>query len=318
MSITDIIIDVIIRAVAPVDLAGIQGLCERALDLEPDAAELPGLLQAATSGFAVAAETDGKIIGVCYGSLAGRKPRGHIDLLAVAPLAQGGGVGRRLLTAMEDQLRGVGATEIILGASPPVYLWPGVDVRYTAMTCLAERAGYERYREAVDMAVDLTAGGLTGGGLTTRGLKAADLDVQADERRLGSAGITVRRAAVAESAPIIDWLRTGPWGQSAWPDEVALTLAGEPTRCHMACRDGAYVGFACHGSVRPGRFGPMGTLSAERGHGIGSVLLRRCLADIKSGGLPLAVIGWVGPIPFYCRAVGARIERVYWLYRKAV
>jgi len=60
----------------------------------------------------------------------------------------------------------------------------------------------------------------------------------------------------------------------------------------------------------------MGTLSAERGRGIGAALLRRCLADMRAAGQQTAMIGWVGPVSFYAGAVGARIDRVYWLYRK--
>jgi mycothiol synthase len=306
MSITDIIIDVIIRSAVPEDLAGIQAVCAITLDLEPDARDLPKLLAASPERHAVVAESDEEIVGVCYGSI-GRPvaegPRGHVDLLAVTPASSGRGGGRRLLGAMEAQLKERGATEVILGANPPVYLWPGIDVRYTAMTCLADSAGYERYRDAVDMAVDL---------------RAVDLDAGIDERRLARAGVTVRRAAQAEGGLVVDWLRAGPWGQSAWPDETASALARQPARCHIACRDGAYVGFACHGGVRSGWFGPMGTLPPERRLGVGAVLLKRCLADMRGSGLPTARIGWVGPVRFYARTVGARIERVYWLYRKTL
>ena len=306
MSITDIIIDVIIRSAAPEDLAGIQAVCVITLDLEPDARDLPKLLAASPERHAVVAESDEEIVGVCYGSIGrpvAEKRRGHVDLLAVTPASSGRGAGRRLLGVMEAQLKERGATEVILGANPPVYLWPGIDVRYTAMTCLADSAGYERYRDAVDMAVDL---------------RDVDLDVSIDERRLARAGVTVRRAAQAEGGLVVDWLRAGPWGQSAWPDETASALARQPAGCHIACRDGAYVGFACHGSVRSGWFGPMGTLPPERRLGVGAVLLKRCLADMRGSGLPTARIGWVGPIRFYARTVGARIERVYWLYRKTL
>lgn len=204
---------------------------------------------------------------------------------------------------MEAQLGERGATEVVLGANPPVYLWPGIDVRYTAMTCLADAAGYERYRDAVDMAVDV---------------RAVDLDVSGDERRLAQAGVAVRRAARPEAGLVVDWLRAGPWGQSAWPDEAASALARQPAGCHVACRAGDYVGFACHGSVRSGWFGPMGTLPSERRLGIGAVLLKRCLADMRRSGLRTARIGWTGPVRFYARTVGARVERVYWLYRKTL
>jgi mycothiol synthase len=305
MSITDIIIDVIVRAAAPDDLARIQRICAQALDLDPDAARLPAIMAAAPGRLSVVAEAAGEVTGACYGSLRARPGRatlGYIDLLAVAPSGTGRGTGRALLDVMEAQLAGRGADELIIGGHPPVYLWPGIDVRYTAMICLAGRAGYERYADATDMAVDLTTGDLTTGDLSTGDLSTG--------------GITLRRATRAESPALTSWLRAGPWGQSSWPEEVAATLDREPVTCHVACRDGQYVGFACHGSVRAGWFGPMGTLDAERGLGIGAALLRRCLADMRAAGHQTAMIGWVGPLRFYARAVGARVDRVYWLYRK--
>jgi mycothiol synthase len=332
MSITDIIIDVIVRAAEPDDLARIQGICAQALDLDPDAARLPAIMAAAPGRLSVVAEAAGEVTGACYGSLRARPGRttlGYIDLLAVAPAAAGRGTGRALLDAMEAQLAGRGAEELVIGGHPPVYLWPGIDVRYTAMICLAGRAGYERYADATDMAVDLTTGDLTTGDLTTGDLTTGDLttgdlttgdlgaaDLRRDSGRLTAGGITLRRATRTESPALTSWLRAGPWGQSTWPEEVAATLDREPVTCHVACRDGQYLGFACHGSVRAGWFGPMGTLDAERGLGIGAALLRRCLADMRAAGQQTAMIGWVGPIRFYARTVGARVDRVYWLYRK--
>jgi len=306
MSITDIIIDVIIRSLAPTDMVSIQHICEAELDLEPDAGDLPGILRQPQGRLGLVAENGSEIAGACLGSMsrpAAGRPAGHVDLLVVDRAAAGAGTGRRLLTSMENLLRGQGAAAVLLRGNPPGYAWPGVDVRYTAMTCLAASAGYERYGDAVDMAVDL---------------QTADLGTGAAEERLAAAGLTVRRPAAAEAAPITDWLAAGPWGGSAWPQEAAVALARRPPGCHVACRDSRYVGFACHGSIRRGWFGPMGTLESERQHGIGALLLRRCLADMRADGLQTARIGWVGPVRFYARTVGARIERVYWLYRKAL
>jgi hypothetical protein len=58
----------------------------------------------------------------------------------------------------------------------------------------------------------------------------------------------------------------------------------------------------------------MGTDPSMRRSGIGSVLLRRCLADMAAEGRDRADIAWVGPVGFYARGVGARISRVFWLY----
>jgi hypothetical protein len=62
----------------------------------------------------------------------------------------------------------------------------------------------------------------------------------------------------------------------------------------------------------------MGTAESARRHGIGAVLLKRCLADQLAAGLTSSEIGWVGPHRFYSRAVGARFSRIFWLYRKTL
>jgi GNAT superfamily N-acetyltransferase len=228
MSITDIIIDVIIRPADQADQVHIQGICGQALDLEPDARDLPVILQASQQRISVVAEASGEIIGACYGSV-GRQPRGHVDLLAVAPAAAGRGVGRRLLAAAEDQLRQRGVTEFVLAGNPPAYLWPGVDVRYTAMTCLAERAGYERFLEAVDMAVDLDA---------------VDLDLQAGEEALtvaaswsGALPGPKRAASSTGSGPARGGSRPGqtqrPWpsptiGRDVTSPAAVMSTSGSP------------------------------------------------------------------------------------------
>jgi hypothetical protein len=68
--------------------------------------------------------------------------------------------------------------------------------------------------------------------------------------------------------------------------------------------------------MRPAWFGPMGTAPGAQLSGIGGILLRRCLADQRAAGHTRVQIGWVGPVPFYSRTVGAYIERVFFLYRK--
>jgi mycothiol synthase len=62
----------------------------------------------------------------------------------------------------------------------------------------------------------------------------------------------------------------------------------------------------------------MGTLESERQHGIGTVLLKRCLADLRAAGHRSAQIAWTGPVHFYARAVDARIDRTFWPYQKSL
>lgn len=58
----------------------------------------------------------------------------------------------------------------------------------------------------------------------------------------------------------------------------------------------------------------MGTAASARGLGIGRVLLRRCLRDMREAGARSGEISWVGPKGFYSDAAGAVTRRVFWLY----
>ncbi|MFG1944340.1 GNAT family N-acetyltransferase [Nonomuraea sp. NPDC048826] len=228
--------------------------------------------------------------GLAMASMSTADPAvGHVDLLAVHPGHQGRGQGRELLRAAEGWLRGEGARRVRLAGNPPCYAWPGVDVRYTPAACLAESLGYERDHIAWNMTADLDT----------------DLDVRADVERLAGLGIEVR-AAGDDRRRVAEFVREH-WNDSwAWETTNAAGL-------HHAERDGRVLAFAAWGA-RPSWFGPMGTAPEARGTGLGRVLLRLCLADMRAAGQRTAQIGWVGPLRFYSRAVGARAERVFWQY----
>ena len=67
-----------------------------------------------------------------------------------------------------------------------------------------------------------------------------------------------------------------------------------------------------------GWFGPMGTHPDLRGMGIGEILLKRCLQDMKEEGLEYSTIPWVAPIAFYSHYCYAMIERVFWRFEKSL
>jgi GNAT superfamily N-acetyltransferase len=217
---------------------------------------------------------------------------GYVDLVAVHPDSQGRGLGRALVTAAEQWLAGRGVGEVRFAGHQPCYAWPGIDVRYTPALCLAERLGYERYQIAWNMTAELTN----------------DLHVGDDLDRLARAGVEVRAAGPGERGAVAEFTRR------EWNDRWAWEVE-HSTGCHYAVRDGMVLGFAAWGA-RPAWFGPMGTAPPAVGLGIGRVLLRRCLAEQRAAGQQRAEIGWVGPLRFYSRAVGARVERVFALYRR--
>jgi GNAT superfamily N-acetyltransferase len=300
---------VAVREAADADAEAIHETCAAALTL--DAVAAPALVdllwKAEVNRRRVALVADDRA-GVVFASTGRAGPRdnspaggnavgnspatGHIDLLAVHPRARGRGLGRALITAAEERLAGLGVGEVRFAGNPPCYAWPGIDVRYTPALCLAERLGYERYQMAWNMTADLST----------------DLSTDDDVRRLAEAGVEVRTARAGRRGSVVEFARTH-WNDS-WAWEV-----DHASGCHYAVRSGELLGFATWGA-RPTWFGPMGTAPPARGLGIGRVLLRRCLAEQRNAGLTRAEIGWVGPLRFYSRAVGARAERVFALYRR--
>ncbi|MFY1674877.1 GNAT family N-acetyltransferase [Plantactinospora sp. WMMB334] len=299
-------------------------LCRTALDLPDDSAEaaqivarlrddspLPGAAGPRRT-VGVVAERDGALAGVALGSMADLDPDpavGHLDLVAVHPDLRRRGIGRALVSRLEQALARLGATQVRIAGNPPHYAWPGIDVRYTPAVCTALALGYAPDGTAWNMTADLSAGS-----------SPALRSTEAAERRLAEQGVTVRRAEPADVAMLTRFARSTFGG--SWDAELLHSIGREGAGCHLAVRtataDGTpeLLGFAAYGSSRPSWFGPMGTAPAAQGMGIGGVLLRRCLRDQRAAGHLRAEIGWVGPVPFYAASADARIERVFFLYRK--
>jgi predicted N-acetyltransferase YhbS len=295
---------------AEAHLPSLAAVAAAALDLPEDADETDAILRRLldppagrrTARF-VAVNASGTVDGAVLASIRDREPEvGHLDLVVVHPAARRQGVGRALVTAAEQTLHGLGAREVRIAGNDPCYAWPGIDVRYTPAICLALALGYAQDRTGWNMTADLPA----------------VADTAPDEERLAAAGISVRAASLAEREAIGAFAASNFGDGWSWELQEAIVraAAGEVAGCHVALRDQVVLGFAAYGALRPSLFGPMGTAPAARGTGIGDVLLRRCLREQRAAGLATAEIGWAGPIAFYSRTVGARIGRVFMLYRK--
>ncbi|RCG22851.1 GNAT family N-acetyltransferase [Sphaerisporangium album] len=283
-----------------------------ALDAE-EAPQLVARLAAPPEGRAWTALVTSGLEGVVFASTSSIPGVGHVDLLAVRPPARCRGLGRALVVAAEGWLREHGVREARLAANPPCYAWPGIDVRYTPAILLAESLGYERYRVAWNMTVDLAEYGArdaSAGPPAARTGYAWGPSEEDDLARLAAAGATVRAAPPGGRDEVVAFAREN-WNDAwAWEAEHA-------TGCHYAVRGGEILGFAAWGA-RPLWFGPMGTAESARGLGVGSVLLRRCLREMTAAGQRTAQIGWVGPLAFYAKTAGAWVERAFWLYNRSI
>lgn len=239
-------------------------------------------------------------MGVMRQSVEG--PRGIIKLAAVAGQQRRVGIGSLLLHAVEGKLQNRGAETIRVCESPPNYLTPGIDSRYSAAPRFFEKHGYFQVGEACNMAVDL---------------EDTQLATGDKERALAARGIEIRRATVADSA-VVTQLLEEHW--PPWRKEVLASLLNTPPSLHLALAVNEVVAFSVYDANNRGTgwFGPMGTAPAARRQGIGQLLLFRCLRDIAAQGHRYATIPWVDPVGFYKQCAGAAVTRIFHRYEKVL
>jgi GNAT superfamily N-acetyltransferase len=215
-----------------------------------------------------------------------RGAMGFVKFLAVHPRLRRTGVASELLDALESFCAEHGASAISTGNSAPYFVVPGVDVQCTEAVCLFGKRGYERYGEAVNQSVPLGS--------------------------LPDPALEVRTATDEDHERIRAWLATQ---HPNWLNETARAHAQGTLIVHED------AGFAAYDVNRHAWFGPMATRGRPHqspSKGVGTATLLGCLHAMRARGYTRADIAWVGPIAFYARTVGARINRVFWWYRKSL
>jgi mycothiol synthase len=243
---------------------------------------------------------DGTLAGLCLACLRGGA--GILKFFAVREPNRRQGLATALFDELEARLRARGVTEIAVKAVAPNYFVPGVDITYTDAVCFLLNHGFKTDRNAiVDMTVDLVR---------------ANLDTQEAERALAQEGIVLRRAEPRE-VPRVATFAAAEFSVS-WQQELAEAQDYDPVPLFVALRDDEVLSFAAIDVTGPARFGPTGTRKDLRGRGLGGALLRLSLRALRERGETSADIGWVGPLAFYARTVGAQITRAYWRFEKTL
>lgn len=261
--------------------------------------ELLALVEVAMPGEGLSTDD---LLGVCFddelgtsevlgdelgaASVAVRDGIGAIQLLAVPPDARREGRGRRLLDDATAWAFDEGATRVTIGAAPPWYLWPGIDVRWIEAQVLAESAGFRLAGASMNMSCP-----------TGVRIRVPD-------------GVTLRRVVADDDAVAVLALCERAF-DPPWRHEVGRGI--EHGACHAAFDEGtgAVLGFAAHSVSRAGWFGPTGVDPDHRGRGVGGPLLSACLLDLKVAGFDRCEIAWIGPTSFYAKVAGAEISRVF-------
>lgn len=245
-----------------------------------------------------------KIIGFIQGVIRDiRGTRyGYIKLMGVAPRYRRQGIATALYEKLEALFHQHQVNVVRIYDVPLNYWMPGIDPRYTPALCWAMRNGFKRFGDTSNLLVHLSAN---------------DWSTQAQEDELLQKGIEVRRAQPDDKTAVLDFIRE-EW--ALWSNEVEMAFGDTPPSIHIALVDGKVKAFSAHNANNKGTgwFGPMGTHPDLRGKGIGAILLKRCLYDMREMGNTHSVIPWVGPIDFYAWHANAVVDRVFWRYEKTL
>ena len=225
---------------------------------------------------------------------------GYIKLICVDSNERRKGFARKLHENVQLKMRNHGVKQIRVYESYPNYFMPGVDPFYTEAVCFFERLGYKKIGDTSNLTADLSL---------------QNFDTKSEEKNLMDEGMIFRRADITDKEKIINWLQ-GKF--PAWVGEVSAAYQNNPITVFICEHDRKLIAFSAHEGNNKGTgwFGPMGTDTQLRGKGIGGILLKKCLNDMKKMGFVKAIIPWVGPIPFYMRYAGSKVERIFWRYEK--
>lgn len=225
---------------------------------------------------------------------------GYIKLMAVKKRRRREGIASSMYQNLEESFRQRGAVKCRIYDVPMNYLVPGIDPRYTPAICFAHRLGFKRFGDTSNLLAPL---------------QNQDFSTAAKEESLKQKGITVQRAGMEDRDEMLAFIDEH---FDLWRTEVENMYRSTPISLHIARHNGELAAFSGHNgnNFGTGWFGPMGTHPDKRGMGVGGVLLKRCLQDMKDWGLEYTVIPWVGPIDFYSHYVNAVVDRVFWRYEK--
>lgn len=228
--------------------------------------------------------------------------RGWIKLFATDEIYRRQGLASRLLKIIEEKMKSQGVKTLRLLDCNPNYFQPGIDPRYTEAIAFAERNGFKRFADTANLEVEL---------------QNQDFDTSVEEQQLANETIFIRRAAKADWQMVEDLIVNH---FKAWLPEIQTTYKNNPISLHIAEYKSKIEAFSAYdaNNLNTGWFGPMGTNPVLRGKGIGGILLKRCLDDMKQQGHKVSIIPWVGPIPFYLHYARARLTRVFWRYEKII
>ncbi|MHA1671926.1 MAG: GNAT family N-acetyltransferase [Promethearchaeota archaeon] len=182
--------------------------------------------------------------------------------------------------------------------SAPDYWFPGLDLRHTEAFFFLKKHGFKRKHERINLCVDLD-------------------QIEDNEPPSEYKGHMISRIIDNDKIELVP-LSFMPkiYQKLTWSKEVASSYRNAPKSTFIArdVKNDKIKGFATHSVGFPGAFGPTGVNKKTRGLGLGTILLKWCLWDLKQLGIKQCIIRYVreNTAYFYLKSVGAKICEIYW------
>lgn len=206
-----------------------------------------------------------------------------ITAFGVRPAWQRQGVGRQLFDAVLGRLAGQGRQRVLISPYTPNYFTPGVDAdAYPAAMAFLQGSGWQVASTPISMQTDLNGFRIPA-------------EILGLEERLAAHGITVRPVDPADLPALMPFIaRHFGWDWFRFAQEHLLQRFGPGSDeiCFLVATRGEEIIGYCQ--QRRERFGPFGVDPAQRGQGIGRLLLFHCLDAMLARGFHCAWFLWTG------------------------
>lgn len=188
-----------------------------------------------------------------------------------------------------------------VSVSMPDYWYPGLDLRHTEAFFFLKKHGFTKIKARNNLCVDLNK-------------------VSEKELPKTSNGISIFRATSEYKEELYKLLFMSMiYRKTSWPKEIMLSYKNNPISTFIAINSQKkIIGWATHSVGFPGTFGPTGVNKKYRGKGIGGLLLKWCLWDLKNLGVDRCIIRWVEDQTayFYLKTVDAHFCESFWTMKK--
>ncbi|MEM0309126.1 MAG: GNAT family N-acetyltransferase [Thermofilaceae archaeon] len=239
--------------------------------------------------------------------------RGWITAFAYDPSFPDAGTA--LMESSLEYFKEKKRSEVLFSPYTPNYFFPGVDPdRYAWLLELLERHGFVRLYEALSMDAQLWPD------------YTLPAEIEELEKKLEGEGVEVRPLETRDIYPLLRFLeRSFPadWYRHA----LELLQSGcEKGQILVAVKGDEVVGYCQYWHSedyhwrKPGaHFGPFGVREDMRGKGIGTVLLARCLWEMRRRGIHNAFVLWTDEqaARLYSR-FGFKVTRRYFIMRRVI